>query len=88
VRTSLKTSPVGTVQGISYHTHHHIEVDLYQDGRRKGVEVEKLDRFGDEIFHPPAPGVIRDKEFQGDFKIIRDEKSWFFMAIAPDNNLA
>jgi len=40
-----------------------IKVDLYQDGRRKGIEVEKLDRFGDEIFHPPAPGIIRNEEF-------------------------
>ncbi len=70
------------VESIGDHRHDHIEVDFGQDGRREGVEMEKLDRLGDAIFHPPAPGIVADDQFHGGVEVVGNEKSWFFPAIA------
>ena len=41
------------VESVGGHGHQDVEVHLHQDGGRQGVEVEKLDRLGDDILHPP-----------------------------------
>ena len=50
------------VEGIGDHGHDNIEVHLDQDRRREGIEVEKLDGFGDDVFHPPPSGIVADQQ--------------------------
>jgi len=76
------------VEGISNHGHNYVEMDLYQDGGRKGVEVEKFDSLRDDIFHPPSSGVIANQQLQWRFEVIRDQEGGLFMAVSPDDYLA
>ena len=50
------------VEGIRDHGHDDVEVDLDQDGGRKGIEVEKLDGLRDDVFYPPPSGVVADQQ--------------------------
>ena len=50
------------VQGIGNHGHDNVEVHLDQDRRRERIEVEKLDGFGDDVFHPPPSGIVADQQ--------------------------
>jgi hypothetical protein len=51
-----------SVQGIGDHGHDNVEVHLYQDRRREGIEVEKLDGLRDDVFHPPPSGVVANQQ--------------------------
>ncbi len=48
------------VEGVGDHGHQDVKVHLYQDGGRQGVEVEELDRLGDDILHTPSAGIVAD----------------------------
>ena len=58
------------VKGIGDHGHQDVKVHFHQNGRRQGVEVEKLDRFGDDILHPPPAGVIADDTLRRGRKVV------------------
>jgi hypothetical protein len=73
------------VEGVSDHGHNYVEVDLDQDGGRKGVKVEKLNGLRDDVFHAPSSGVIADQQLYWCFEIIRDQESGLLMAVAPDD---
>lgn len=45
------------LEGVGDHGHDHIEVYLYKDGGRQGVEVKELDSFGDDIGWPRKSGA-------------------------------
>jgi len=76
------------VEGVSDHGHNYVEMDLYQDGGRKGVKIEKLDGLRDDIFHPPPSGIVTNQQLQWCFEVIGDQEGRFLMAIAPDDDLA
>ena len=63
-------------------------MDLYQDGGRKGVKVEKLDGLRDDIFHPPSSGIVANQQLQRCFEVVGDQEGRLFMAVAPDDDLA
>ena len=75
------------VEGIGDHGHDHIKVHLDQNGRRKGIEVEKLDRLGDHVFDPPPSGVIADQQFQWGIEVVGNQKSGFLAAVSPKDQL-
>ncbi len=77
-----------TIEGVRHHGQQYIKVDLDQDRGRQGVQVKKFDRLGDDIFHPPASGIIADQEFYGGVKVIGDQEGRFLSAIATENDLA
>src|SRR4030043_996131 len=52
------------VEGVGDYGHDNIEVHLDQDGGRKGIEVEKLDRLRDDVFHPPPSCVVANQQLQ------------------------
>lgn len=52
------------VEGLGDHGHQDVEVHLHQNGGRQCIEIEKLDRLGDDILHPPPAGVIADDTFR------------------------
>jgi hypothetical protein len=62
-------------------------VDLNQDRGRQGVEVEELDRLGDDVFHPPAAGIIADQDLCRGIEVIGDQESRFLPSVAPENDL-
>ena len=76
------------VERICNHGHDDIKVNLDQDGRGKGIEVEELDSLGDGIFHPPPSGVVSHEQFQGGSEVIGDEEGGLLMAVALNNHLA
>jgi len=49
--------------------------------------MEEFNSFGNAVFHPPSPGVVDDKEFEGGVHIISNQKGRFGMAVFPDDNL-
>ena len=75
------------IKGVRNHSHDHIKVDLDQDRRRQGIEMEKLNRLGDTIFDTPSPGVVADQQFHRHLKVIGDQKSRLLPAVATDNDL-
>ena len=75
------------IQGICNHRHDHIKVDLDQDRRRQGIEMEKLDRLGDPIFDTPPPGVVADQQFRRHLKVVGDQKGRLLPAVATDYDL-
>ena len=75
------------VEGISNHSHKNIEVHLDKNGRRQGVEVEELDRLGDDILHSPSSGVITDDALRRCGKIVGDQKGRGFMTVSPKDDL-
>ena len=75
------------IKSIGYHGHDHIEVNLYKDWRRKGINVKEFNGLGDPIFNPPSSGVISHKEFYWSLKIVGDEERWFFVTITPKDDL-
>ncbi len=76
-----------TVEGVGNHGHQDVKVHLHQDGGRQGVEVEELDRLGDDILHAPSAGIVADDEFRRGFKIVGDQECRPFMAVAPQDDL-
>ena len=75
------------VEGIGDHGHQDVKVHLHQDRGRQGIEVEKLDRLGDDVLHAPSVGVVADDKFHRGFEIIGDQKCWSFMAVASKDDL-
>ena len=75
------------VKGIGDHGHQDVEVHLHQNGRRQGVEVEELDRLGDDILHPPPAGVVADDTFRRGRKIVGDQEGRLLAAISPEDDL-
>ena len=73
------------VKGVGDHGHQDVEVHLHQNGRRQGVEVEKLDRLGDDILYSPPAGVVADDTFRWSRKIIRDQEGRLLAAIPPED---
>ena len=75
------------VKGVGDHGHQDVEVHLHQNGRRQGVEVEKLDRLGDDILHPPPAGVVADDKFRRGCKIVGDQEGRLLAAVSPEDDL-
>jgi hypothetical protein len=75
------------VEGVGDHGHQDVKVHFHQNGRRQGVEVEKLDRLGDDILHPPPAGVVADDTFRRGHQIVGDEEGRLFAAISPEDDL-
>ncbi len=75
------------VEGIGDHGHQDVEVYLHQNRGRQGVEVEKLDRLGDDILHPPPAGVVADDALRRGLKIVGDQDCRLLAAIPPDDDL-
>ena len=71
------------VKGIGDHGHQDVKVHFHQNGRRQGVEVEKLDRLGDDILHPPPASVVADDTFRRGRKIVGDQEGRLLAAISP-----
>src|SRR4030043_1374163 len=76
------------VEGIGDHGHDNVEVHLDQDGGRKGIEVEKLDGLGDDVFQATLSGVVANQQLRWSVKIIGDQEGGLFMAVAPNDHLA
>ena len=76
------------VEGVGDHSHHDVEVNLHQDGRRQGVEMKEMHRFGDDVLHPPSSGVIPDQPLHRRLHVVGDEEGRFFPAVATDDDLA
>ena len=64
------------------------KVDLYQDGGRKGIEVEELDSLGDDVFNPPSSGVVANQGLRWGVEVIGDQEGGFFTTVATDDDLA
>ena len=75
------------VKGIGDHGHQDVKVHFHQNGRRQGVEVEKLDRLGDDILHPPPASVVADDTFRRGRKIVGDQEGRLLAAISPEDDL-
>ena len=75
------------VKGVSDHGHQDVEVHLHQNRGRQGVEVEELDRLGDDILHTPPAGVVADDAFRRGRQIIGDQEGRLFAAIPPEDDL-
>ena len=76
------------IEGIGDHGHDHIKVNLDQNGGRKGVEVEKLDRLRDNVFYSPPSGVIANKQFQWCVEVIGNKKSGLLATVSPKDQLS
>jgi len=75
------------VKGIGDHGHQDVEVHLHQDGGRQGVEIEELDRLGDDILHTPPAGVVADDTFRRGRKIVGDQEGRLLAAISTEDDL-
>ena len=75
------------VKGIGDHGHQDVEVHLHQDGGRQGVEIEELDRLGDDILHTPPAGVVANDTFRRGRKIVGDQEGRLLAAISPEDDL-
>jgi len=75
------------VEGVGDHGHEDVEVDLHRDGGRQGIQVEELDRLGDDILHPPPSGVIAHDPFRRCLEIVGDEEGGLFPAVPPEVDL-
>ena len=64
----------------------HGEVKINLDHHRRGefVEMKKLDLLGDVLFHQPALGILTHHLFRLQVKVIGDNQSRFFFAVARD----
>lgn len=62
-------------------------MDLDEYRRGQGIEIEKLDRFGDGILHPPASGVVAGDQFRWRIEVIGDDEGGLFMTITAKDNL-
>ena len=60
------------VEGVGDHGHDNVEVHLDQDGGRKGIEVEKLDGLGDDVFHTPPSGVVANQQIRWSVEVVGD----------------
>jgi hypothetical protein len=60
-------------------------VHLHQNGGRQGVEIEELDRLGDDILSPA--GVVAYDTFRRGLKIIGDQEGRLLAAISPEDDL-
>jgi len=76
------------VEGVGDHGHDNVEVHLDQDGGRKGIEVEKLDGLGDDVFHTPPSGVVANQQLRWSVEVIGDQEGGLLMAVAPNDHLA
>ena len=76
------------VEGISDHGHDDVEVHLNQDGRREGIEVEKLDGLRDDVFHAPPSGVVANEQLRWRVEVIGDQEGGLLMAVASNDHLA
>ena len=88
VLEAAKLSGEHTVQGVGHHGHDHIEVHLGQDGRRQCIEIEELDRLGDDVFHPPAPGVVTDNALHRGVHVVGDQERRPAVAVSTHGDLA
>jgi hypothetical protein len=84
--SSLKLQ-VQSVKGIGDHGHQDVEVHLHKDGGREGVEIEELDRLGNDILHPPPMGVVAGDAFHRGRNIVGDQEGWLFVPVSPDDDL-
>ena len=75
------------VKGIGDHGHQDVKVHLHQNRGRQGVEVEKLDRLGDDVLHPPPASVIADDTFRRGRQIVGDQEGRLLAAIPPEDDL-
>jgi hypothetical protein len=75
------------VEGVGDHGHQDVEVHLHQNRRRQGVEVEKLNRLGDDILHSPPAGVVADDTFRRGLKIVGDQEGRILAAVPPEDDL-
>jgi hypothetical protein len=76
------------IEGIGNHGHDDVEMDLYQDGGRKGIEAEEFDRLRDHVFNPPPSGVVANQGFRWGVEVIGDQEGGFFTTVATDDDLA
>jgi len=75
------------VEGVGDHGYQDVEVHLHQNRGRQGVEVEELDRLGDDILHPPPAGVVADDAFRRGRKIVGDQEGRLLAAVPPEDDL-
>ena len=75
------------VEGVGDHGHQDVEVHLHQNGGRQCVEIEKLDRFGNDVLHPPPAGVVADDAFCRGIKIVGDQEGRILAAVPPEYDL-
>ena len=77
-----------SVEGIGDHGHNDVEVHLDQDGRRQGIEIEKLDGLRDDVLHSPPSGVVADQQLRWCIEVIGDQEGGLLMAVASNDHLA
>ena len=63
-----------SIERISDHGHQHIEVDLEQNGRREGIEVEETHGLGNAVLHPPAARIVANEQFNREIGIVADQE--------------
>jgi len=75
------------VEGIGDHRQRDVEVDLGEDRRRQGVEVEEFDRLRDAVLDTPAPRVVADEHLDRRREVVADEERRLLVAVAADDDL-
>src|SRR6266545_117431 len=75
------------VERVGEHGERDIEVDLGEDRRRHGVEVEELHRLSDAVLDAPAASVIADEGLDVGVEVIADEEGGLLAAVATHDDL-
>ena len=76
------------IKRMSDHCHQDIEMNFDQDGRRKCVEAEELDCFGDPVFNPPSLSIAQHDGLCMTVKIVGHQKGGMLPAGAFHDDLS